>query len=105
MALHWLWVFVALQCNLSLLSYKHQIRQTMVYPRTTTSSSAFVAALFAVMLLLGGCASSLTGPQADTAPSKPVYEVDGQIGQEAGRNGGEGGTTSTGGASRNSADT
>jgi len=70
----------------------------------TTSSSAFVAALFAVTLLLGGCASSLTGPQADTAPSKPVYEVDGQIGQEAGRNGGEGGTTSSGGASRNTAD-
>lgn len=75
----------------------------MSFSRTT--SSAFVAALFAVTLLLGGCAGSLTGPQADTAPSKPVYEVDGQIGQEAGRNGGDGGgTTSPGGASRNTAD-
>lgn len=70
-----------------------------------TTSSAFFAALFTVALLLGGCASSLTGPQADSAPSKPVYEVDGQIGQEAGRNGGDGGGTTSTGAGRNTADT
>lgn len=70
--------------------------------RSTTAT--FFAALFAVTLLLGGCASSLTGPEADTAPAKPVYEVDGQTGQEAGRNGGDGGGTTSTGASRNTAD-
>ena len=74
----------------------------MDFPRTTFS--AFFAALFAVTLLLGGCASSLTGPQADSAPSKPVYQVDGQNGQQAGRNGGDGGGTTSTGASRNTAD-
>ena len=71
-----------------------------------TTSSAFFAVLFTATLLLGGCASSLTGPQADSAPSKPVYQVDGQSGQEAGRNdGGDGGGTTSTGAGRNTADT
>lgn len=68
-------------------------------------TSAFFAALFTVALLLGGCASSLTGPQADSAPEKPVYQVDTPTGQQAGRNGDEGGGTTTTGASRNTADT
>lgn len=65
-------------------------------------SSAFFAALFAASLLLGGCADSLTGPQSDAA-DKPVYRVDGQQGQQTGRSGGDGETTSTG-ASHNTAD-
>lgn len=67
---------------------------------TRTQTSAFAAFLFAIALLIGGCAGSLTGPQPETAPEKPVYHVDGQDGQDAGRNDSEGGTTSTG-ASRN----
>ncbi len=65
-------------------------------------SSVFFAALFAASLLLGGCAGNLTGPQPEAA-DKPVYRVDSQTGQQAGRNGGDGETTTTG-ASRNSAD-
>lgn len=66
-------------------------------------TSAFSAFLFAAALLLSGCAGNLTGPESNTAPEKPVYRTDGQIGQEADRNNEDGGTTSTG-ASRNSSD-
>lgn len=67
-----------------------------------TLTSTFFAALFAVSLLASGCAGSLTGPQPDAA-EKPVYQVDDKPGQQAGRNGGDGGSTTTG-ASHNTAD-
>lgn len=67
-------------------------------------TSTFSAFLFAAALFLGGCAGNLTGPESNAASEKPVYRVDGQIGQEADRNTENGGGSTTTGASRNSSD-
>jgi hypothetical protein len=70
---------------------------------TNSLSSPFIAALFAVSLLLTGCAGNLIGPQPEAA-EKPKYEVDSRQGNQAGHNNdNEGGTTRTG-ASHNTAD-
>ncbi len=60
-----------------------------------TLTSAFSAFLFAVALLLSGCAGSLTGPEPEAATDKPVYRIDSQQGQQADRNSENGGSTTT----------